>query len=76
MITTIATTLVTPFMVAAAPEAAPVEPTQANYNWVEQKVETGCTIEESTDCGQSARASFSYIPGGRGAQCVDDWYLA
>jgi hypothetical protein len=40
---------------------------------VAENTETMYTPEEIVKMGQSLNASFSYIPGGNGAQTVDDW---
>lgn len=75
MITTIVTML-SPFVVADQQEqvSTPVETTAtvASYDWNSQTMQA--TEEETPDC--AARGTFSYIPGGKGAQCVDDWYMA
>lgn len=76
MITTIVTML-SPFVVADQQEqvATPVETTAtvASYDWNAQTM-TSSEAEESPDCG--ATGTFSFIPGGSGARCVDDWYMA
>ncbi|MBQ3525204.1 MAG: hypothetical protein IJA63_02920 [Akkermansia sp.] len=76
MITTIVT-MISPFVVADQQEqvATPVETTAAvaSYDWNAQTM-TSSEAEESPDC--SAMGTFCLIPGGRGAQCVDDWHMA
>ena len=66
---------VTPFVAAqpvdtvvAMPEA-PV----ATYNWSDQNAKA---IISDEDVKSGASGSFSFIPGGKGAQTVDDWHLA
>lgn len=75
MITTIVT-MISPFVVADQQEqvSTPVETTAAvaSYDWNSQTMQA--TEEETLDCG--AYGTFCLIPGGRGAQCVDDWHMA
>lgn len=75
MITTLTIATLTPFMVADTQEQVNNIPqeTTASYSWTEQKAES---IIDKDECRNGATASFSFIPGGRGAQCVDDWHLA
>lgn len=74
MITTIATTLVTPFMVADAQEkpVTPETPVAITYNWQSQTATEGVS-DGSFDADQTLRGSQSLC----GSQMViDDWYLA
>ncbi|MBQ2814306.1 MAG: hypothetical protein IJE66_04790 [Akkermansia sp.] len=75
MITTLTIATLTPFMVADTQEQVDNIPqeTTASYSWTEQKAES---IIDEDECRNGSTASFSLIPGGRGAQCVDDWHLA
>lgn len=74
MITNIAITLVTPFTVTDAPAPVAEQPTipAVSYNWDTQTVQA--SDEDSLDFG--ATGTFSFIPGGHGQMCVDDWHLA
>ena len=72
MISVLATAVVTPFMMAdqsAAPAAAQ-EPVA--YNWATQNAQAILTDDEAK---AGASGSFCFIPGGNGAQTVDDWHL-
>ena len=72
MISVLATAVVTPFMMAdqsAAPVAAQ-EPVA--YNWATQNAQAILTDDEAK---AGASGSFCFIPGGNGAQTVDDWHL-
>ncbi len=74
MISVLATAVVTPFMMAdqsAAPVAAAQE-TPAAYNWATQNAQAVLTEDDATF---GASGSFCFIPGGNGAQCVDDWHM-
>lgn len=74
MITTLTIATLSPFMVADAQEKVADMPQNevAAYNWSTQNASEG--ISEG-DFDMNARGSFSAIPFGNGAQCVDDWYL-
>ena len=74
MITTLTIASLSPFMVADAQEKVADMPQNevAAYNWSTQNASEG--VSEG-DFDMNARGSFSFIPGGHGAQCVDDWYL-
>ena len=78
MITTITTTLVTPFMVATATEAPATPAPQIEavaYDWSSQNA-TEAEENSGFDCG--ATASFCFAPGAPCGtpQVVDDWHLA
>ena len=66
--------MLSPFMVAMAPETAAQQPQApaAIYNW-ENQGEMNIVNEEDMRTGASG--SFSYPPGGGGAQQVDDWHI-
>lgn len=73
MISVLATAVVTPFMMAdqsVAPAAA--QETTPVYNWATQNAQAILTEDDTTF---GATGSFCYIPGGNGAQTVDDWRL-
>lgn len=73
MISVLATAVVTPFMMAdqsVAPAAA--QETTPVYNWATQNAQAILTDD---DAKAGASGSFCYIPGGNGAQTVDDWHL-
>ncbi len=74
MITTLTIATLSPFMVADAQEKVANMPQEniATYNWRTQTVDAGIDTE---DVNTGMRASFSFIPGGGGAQTVDDWNL-
>ena len=65
--------MLTPFMVAMAPETPVQQPAApaAVYNW-ENQGEMNIVNEE--DMRMGANGSFSYPPGG-GANQVDDWHM-
>lgn len=74
-ITTLAIATLSPFMVADAQEQVelPAEtPAAVTYDW-DSQVTPGIS-EKDFETG--ATGTFSYIPGGAGAMCVDDWNLA
>lgn len=65
--------MLTPFMVAMAPETPAQQPAApAAYNW-ENQGEMNIVNEEDKRVG--ANGSFSYPPGGRGSSQVDDWHM-
>lgn len=73
MLETIATTLITPLMMAASAEdaTAPAALTPDIYNWSTQNI---TTAEEAKEAGKSfVNGTFSQSPFG-GPQVVDDWY--
>lgn len=73
MITEIASVIVTPLMMAApADNVAPMPETPVAYNWATQNA-TPILSEE--DMKTAATGTFCFIPGGSGAQCVDDWNI-
>lgn len=67
----ITTAMLTPFMVATAPETpAQTQEPSAIYNWQEQ----GANVLDEEGAKAGASASFSCAPGTNN-QVVDDWYL-
>ena len=69
-----ALTAITPLMMAAPvdqPATMPEAPVV--YNWETQNANN---LISEDDVKNGANGSFSFIPGGKGAQTVDDWHLA
>ena len=75
-ITSLTIATLSPFMVADAQEQVEVSaetPAAAvSYDW-DSQVTAGIS-EKDFETG--ATGTFSFIPGGQGAMCVDDWNLA
>lgn len=69
-----ALTAITPLMMAA-PVDQPVTMPEAPvaYNWETQNANNLISDEDTKN---GATGSFCFIPGGHGAQTVDDWRLA
>ena len=66
-------TAVTPLMMAAPVDNAATMPeTPVAYNWASQNANE---LISEDDVKNGASGSFSFIPGGGGAQTVDDWHL-
>lgn len=66
---------VTPFMAAQPVDTAATMPETpvVSYNWSDQNA---MPIISDEDLKNGAQGSFSYVPGGGGAQTVDDWHIA
>ncbi|MDO4220788.1 MAG: hypothetical protein Q4C88_01535 [Akkermansia sp.] len=70
----ITTAMLSPFMVAMAPETTVQQPQApaAIYNWENQG---SVDVISKEDSNTFARGSFCPVPFGNGAQAVDDWNL-
>lgn len=66
-------TAVTPLMMAAPVDNAATMPeAPVAYNWASQNANE---LISEDDMKLGANGSFSFIPGSRGQQTVDDWHL-
>ena len=66
---------VTPFVAAQPVDTAATMPETpvATYNWSDQNAKP---VISDGDMKNGAQGTFSLIPGGGGAQTIDDWNLA
>lgn len=69
-----ALTAITPLMMATPIEQPATMPeAPVAYSWETQNANNLISEDELKN---GATGSFSFIPGGKGAQTVDDWHLA